>query len=506
MIAVEEGLPEFGKLLRTLRTAKSMSLGELAKRVNYTKGHLSRVETGGKRPSRALAASCDQVLNTGGTLARALPDDTRRPGLAGGQLRLAQLPVPTASFVGRQDDIALLDLLLADRPGHGSAPRSLLITGAPGVGKTALALHWASRVGHRFDDGVLYADLGGFSDEEAESATILEGFLLALGLTRDAIPAGLSERAGAYRNLLASRQVLVVLDNVASTGQVRPLMPGLVGESTLLMTSRRLLSGLAVREGVPALPLAGLRMGDAVEFLRSAVANHTVMMTPRLATRLAQLCECLPLALIAVVHHLRCAREADVPALVQRLENEHSRLDALAVFGDASLSVRDVFWRFYRALPRSLARAVRVLGLRAPGRVDAAVAAGLLGITPDAAGDLLLALADANVLIPLIHGGYRWSPLLCTFAAADLVNHVEPDSGHYFATDWETPSIAKAPSARAGTSAEEDGQPLRLDSWEGTAGSVFEQTRGRAHTVVARGAALTRQPWGPDDPWRVTAM
>jgi hypothetical protein len=84
-------------------------------------------------------------------------------------------------------------------------------------------VHFAHRVRDRFPAGQLFADLHGYGP----GATVwpfeaLAWFLHALGLPADQVPNRTEAAAAAYRSLLADRRVLVVLDNAAEAGQVRP--------------------------------------------------------------------------------------------------------------------------------------------------------------------------------------------------------------------------------------------------------------------------------------------
>src|SRR6185369_12470439 len=114
-----------------------------------------------------------------------------------------------------------------------------LVIGTAGVGKTTLAVHWAHRIADRFPDGQLYANLRGFDPGglEAGPDEILRVFLDALGVPPQRMPADLDALTGLYRSLLTGRRVLIVLDNAATAGQVRPLLPGAPG-SLVVVTSR----------------------------------------------------------------------------------------------------------------------------------------------------------------------------------------------------------------------------------------------------------------------------
>ena len=88
------------------------------------------------------------------------------------------------------------------------------IGGTAGVGKTALAVHWAHQVAGQFPDGQLYVNLRGYDPgQPMQPADALAGFLRALGVPGQDIPPEADERAARYRSLLASRRMLIVLDN-----------------------------------------------------------------------------------------------------------------------------------------------------------------------------------------------------------------------------------------------------------------------------------------------------
>jgi hypothetical protein len=157
-----------------------------------------------------------------------------------GSLRVVprQLPADIGAFINRQPELRALTRLTTGgiaNPRSGTSRRSatvVVVTGSAGVGKTALALHWAHRVRDRFPDGELYANLRGFDDGPPVNAeVVLDRFLRDLGVAPEAIPAGLDGRAALFRSLVADRRVLIVLDNAADIGQVRP-RTGLQGAPT----------------------------------------------------------------------------------------------------------------------------------------------------------------------------------------------------------------------------------------------------------------------------------
>ncbi|HZB51280.1 MAG TPA: AAA family ATPase, partial [Mycobacteriales bacterium] len=209
---------------------------------------------------------------------RRLADDAywadRGPGAAPARSpAVAQLPAAVAGFTGRRDDLDRLDRLLAG-PHEAGSGRVVLVTGPPGVGKTALAVQWAHRAAGAFPDGQLHVDLRGYDpDQPVTAAEALAGFLRALGVTGDAVAYDLAERAATYRTLLAERRLLVVLDNALSTEQVAPLLPG-TGSCPVLVTSRGSLPGLVARHGAYRLKLGLLPEPDAVDLLRVLIGDQ----------------------------------------------------------------------------------------------------------------------------------------------------------------------------------------------------------------------------------------
>src|SRR3984957_15214373 len=177
------------------------------------------------------------------------------------------------------------------------------IGGTAGVGKTALALHWAHRVAHHFKDGQLYANLRGFdtrNEGPADPADVLRGFLDALGVHPERRPADTEGLAGLYRSVLAGRRMLVLLDNAADVAQVRPLLPA-SPDCLVIVTSRRELAALSAREGARLLQLDVLSEHEANELLVTRLRKERAAAEPWAVTELATLCARLPLALSVVV-------------------------------------------------------------------------------------------------------------------------------------------------------------------------------------------------------------
>ncbi|WP_405884064.1 NB-ARC domain-containing protein [Streptomyces sp. NBC_01384] len=204
----------------------------------------------------------------------------------------AQLLPDVPAFTGRDTELRTLDDHLA------AATAICLLSGPAGVGKTALAVHWGHRVRDVFPDGQLYADLRGSLPGAGPSTTdILAAFLRALGVPGNDMPQAPDERAARYRTLLAGRRVLVVLDDIASADQIRPLLPG-TPRCPVLATGRGRLADLVARHGAHRIGLGPLPPGDALRLLRILVGDR-VASDSHGATALAERCGRLPLPLRA---------------------------------------------------------------------------------------------------------------------------------------------------------------------------------------------------------------
>jgi DNA-binding SARP family transcriptional activator/Tfp pilus assembly protein PilF len=345
-----------------------------------------------------------------------------------------QLPADVPAFTGRAAELAELDRLLpapaAERaagagagmtaqptaePGPSTAAAISVVAGTAGVGKTGLAVHWAHLAAGRFPDGQLYVDLRGYDPGAPVTASdALAGFLRALGVDGQDIPADAAERAARYRSLLAGKPVLVLLDNVRSPEQVRPLLPGSPA-CAVIVTSRDALAGLVAREGARRVDLDLLPSADAVALLRAIIGDR-VSASPGAAAAFAERCCRLPLAL-RVAAELAVARPG-VPLadLASELADQRRRLDLLDADGDPRTAVRTVFSWSYQNLGADAARMFRVLGLHTGPDFDPYAAAALAGSSPDRARELLTDLARAHLVQPAGPGRHALHELLSAYA------------------------------------------------------------------------------------------
>ena len=285
-----------------------------------------------------------------------------------------QLPRDIPNFVGRVDILRQLDDLLT---GPDSSPAVVSLDGAPGVGKTAIATHWANRDPALFADGVLYADLNGYGPGTPTSAaTVLATFLYGLGI--EDLPKDVSERASLLRRELTGRRVLVILDNALDSASVRPLLTA-TSPSPLLITSRQRLTGLAYRDSAHCITVPTLMIDESIALLQLRIGHARVADDLPAVHDLATLCSGTPLALRIAGEHVAARPEAPIPDLVQHLRSHHRLLDAGSHGDDDSTKLRAVFDWSANALPPDAEHLFRLLGLHPSTQVSTQAAAALAG-------------------------------------------------------------------------------------------------------------------------------
>jgi DNA-binding SARP family transcriptional activator len=337
-----------------------------------------------------------------------------------------ELPAEVPGFIGRVDALRALHQLL---PGGGAAPGPVAIaaiTGTAGVGKTALAVHWAHRVAGEFPDGQLYVNLGGFDPDRppVAPAEALRGFLDALRVPPRRIPAGLDAQAALYRSLLAGRRMLVVLDNARDPSQIRPLLPG-SGGSVVLVTSRSRLLSLVSAVGARPLALELLPPAEARQLLVHRLSAARVAAEPAAVDQLIDGCAGLPLALAIVAARAAVDPDLRINELAAELRQARHRLDALSD-PDPVADVRSALDVSYRTLSGPAARLFRLLGLHPGPDFSAPAAASLLAGDPAAVRPPLAELARANLVEEPAPGRFRFHDLLRAYAA-ELARLHEPE-------------------------------------------------------------------------------
>jgi tetratricopeptide (TPR) repeat protein len=326
-----------------------------------------------------------------------------------------QLPAPATDFVGRETELKALSDLLDSKAATGAVVISA-IGGTAGVGKTALALHWAHRVAGRFPDGQLHSDLRGFGPAgAAEPAAVIRSFLDAFGVPPERIPKTLENSAALYRSVLAGRRALVVLDNARNEEQVRPLLPGSPG-CVAVVTSRRRLSGLIAVEGARSVTVDLLSPAEARELLARRLGSARISAEPEAVSELIEQCARLPLALVVAAARAVCRPGPTLAAIAAELRSARSRLDVLDA-DDTKADVRAVLSWSYHSLSPPAARMFRLLGVHPGPDITAGAAASLAATGLDEARQTLGELACAYLLAEHSPGRYALHDLLRAYAA-----------------------------------------------------------------------------------------
>jgi tetratricopeptide (TPR) repeat protein/DNA-binding SARP family transcriptional activator len=332
-----------------------------------------------------------------------------------------------STFTGRDKELhSLLDTVLATLPGDDrdadDGVRAIAIhtvDGMPGVGKTAFSVHTAHRLAHRFPDGNLFLDLRGHTPGQypLTPGAALESLLRAAGVDPKMIPPTLEDRARLWRDRMAGKKVLLVLDDAADHEQVRPLLPGTAG-NLVLITSRHRLAAL---DGVTSLTLDVLPPDQAIALL-VRLAGRTPDQEAGVA-RIVAYCGYLPLAITLAGAQLRCHPSWRAGYLADLLAVEHDRLEHLDV-GDRS--VRATFDMSFRHRPATQQRLFRLLGVHPGPEIDVFATAALTSNSLSAARRGLAGLHADHLVEETAPGRYRLHDLLRVYART-LATDLDPD-------------------------------------------------------------------------------
>jgi DNA-binding SARP family transcriptional activator/Tfp pilus assembly protein PilF len=328
-----------------------------------------------------------------------------------------ELPADVPGFAGRVDALKILDDLLTSASDRPQAPVMITaIVGTAGVGKTALAVHWAHRIVNRFPDGQLYVNLQGYSPNgrAVTPAEAIRGFLDALGVPAERIPPSVVAQAALYRSLLADRRMLVVLDNAKDADQVRPLLPGSPG-CRVVVTSRHHLTSLVAAEGARPLSLDLLSVEEAWQLLARRLGSDRVAAEPGAVEDVITRCTRLPLALAIAAARAATAPQLPVAVLASQLLDTRNRLHTLTDHSPAT-DLRSVLSWSYNALADQAARLFRLLGLHSGPDITALAAASLADIPVERASTVLIELTNAHLLTEHVPGRYVFHDLLRAYA------------------------------------------------------------------------------------------
>ncbi len=359
----------------------------------------------------------------------------RRPQAEGRALPVpAQLPLDAPGFSGRREELGILQAMLpapaagldgnADQAAGESAP-IVVISGAAGTGKTALAVRFARQVAERFGDGQLYVNLRGLDPARPamEPWEVLRFFLDSLGVAQYRVPPDTEDRAALYRSALDGRRMLIICDNARNVAQVRPLLPGAPG-SLVLVTSRNELTGLVAAEGAVPLTLDVLSDDEARQMLARRLGRDRAAAEPAAVGEIAELCARLPLALGIAVGRATARPKRPLAELAAELRDARNRLDALRADDPAS-DVRAVFSWSYAQLSEPAALMFRLLGLHPGPDISLGAAASLAGISRSAAGTALRELTRTHMVAEYLPSRFTFHDLLRAYAA-DQAEQTDP--------------------------------------------------------------------------------
>jgi DNA-binding SARP family transcriptional activator len=327
-----------------------------------------------------------------------------------------QLPAAVPHFAGRA--VALAELAgLLDQVSAGQVVVISAIAGTAGIGKTALAVHWAHQVADRFSDGQLYVNLQGFgpSEQPMTPAEAVRLFLDGLEVAPARIPADPHAQVALYRSLLAGKRMLIVLDNARDPAQVRPLLPGSPG-CLVLVTSRNQLTGLVAADGASLLTLNVLTGQEARQMLALRLAPGRIAAEPKAVGELIELCARLPLALSAAAARAAARPALRLAALVAEVRDTRARLDALGT-GDAATDVRTVLSWSCQQLGVPASRMFRLLSIHPGPEITLPAAASLAGVPLPQAQQAMNDLARAHLITEPLPGRFAFHDLLRAYSA-----------------------------------------------------------------------------------------
>jgi tetratricopeptide (TPR) repeat protein/transcriptional regulator with XRE-family HTH domain len=421
---VEQPL-SFAGLLRQLRAEARLTQEELAEAAGVSPRTVSDLERGINRTAhKDTAVLLADALGLAGPVSglfvaaargRARPEDVLA---AGGDIGLGAfaasatraLPRDIAAFTGRQ---AELDQLTGTLTANGGVVGIHAIDGMAGIGKTTFAVHAAHKLAAGFPDGQFFLPLHAHTQGQrpVDPADALASLLLTAGLAAPQVPPGLEARAARWRDVVAGKKILLLLDDAAGHEQVRPLLPGTAG-SLVLVTSRRRLSAL---EDTAVITLDALSRAEAATLLARLAARPGIRAGDAAVGQITQLCGYLPLAVGMLASHLRHHPAWSANQLAAELA---AARDRLALMRAENLSVAAAFGLSYADLTPAQQQLFRRLGLIPGPDFDARAAATLDHTNLDQAGRCLRELYDQHLITEPAPGRYQLHDLLREHARA----------------------------------------------------------------------------------------
>ncbi|ADD43295.1 ATP-binding protein [Stackebrandtia nassauensis] len=408
-----------GRLLRAHRLRAGLAQEDLARISGVSVRGIRMIENEQRRPRVSTVRTVAQSLRLSEadrlTLMEAAQPDSRPPQKPENHPRRVvprQLPASPRGFVAREAELGRLDAAL-------KPPTSLLcsVTGLGGMGKTWLAVHWATTRLDRFPDGQLYVNLRGFDPvtEPTPPYVGLRAMVSALGVPVDSVPADVDELAALFRSITADKRLLMVLDNARDAAQVAPMLPGGDG-SAAVVTSRSSLCELVTEYGARSLRLGGLTADDSRRLLGEQWDAERIAREPDAVEGLISRCAGLPLALGIVAAHGVLNPDHPLGTIYRNLvdDSANSAEDGDDIVDD----IRVVFDTSLRLVGGDASRLFDLLGLASGSGIDVYAAASLAGLPVPAARGALRELENAHLVSRDSPGRYRMHDLTYRFAAA----------------------------------------------------------------------------------------
>ena len=426
-MAGDRGL-SFAGLLRQLRVQARLTQEELADAAGISTRAVSDLERGvnqtaQKETARLLAGA----LGLDGQAAEMFVAAARgrapagevlaaRPGTDAGTFAATPtraLPRDTATFTGRRAELAGLLGVVDATAASGGVVGIYAIDGMAGIGKTTLAVHAAHQLAEHFPDGQFFLPLHAHTPGQrpVDPADALASLLLTAGVAAQLIPPGLEARAARWRDQVAGKKVLLLLDDAASHEQVQPLLPGSAG-NLVLVTSRRRLAAL---QDATVISLDTLPPGEAAALLARLAARPDLRAGDAAVGEITRLCGYLPLAIGMLASQLRHHPAWTASQLATDLAEARDRLELMQA---ENLSVGAAFGLSYAELIRGQQRLFRRLGLHPGPDIDAYAAAALDETSLDQARRHLEGLYDQHLLAEPAPGRYQLHDLLREHARA----------------------------------------------------------------------------------------
>jgi tetratricopeptide (TPR) repeat protein/transcriptional regulator with XRE-family HTH domain len=418
----------FGGLLRQLRDDAGLTQEELAEAAQVSQRAVSDLERGINRTARKDTAqllagalgldgqACNLFVAAArgrGTVEAVLAALQAAPPGAFAAAATRALPRDTAAFTGREAELSRLVAAFDGLSASAGVVGIHAIDGMAGIGKTSFAVHAAHRLAERFPDGQFFLPLHSHTagQRPVDPADGLASLLLAAGLAAAQIPPGLEARAARWRDHVAGRKILLVLDDAAGHEQVRPLLPGAAG-SLVLVTSRRRLTALA---DSAVISLDTLVPAEAATLLTRLAARAGIDTANPAVGEITRLCGYLPLAIGLIAGQLKHHPARTVGQLAADLA---AATDRMALLQAENLSVTAAFDLSYQDLTEDLQRLFRRLGLIPGPSFDAYATAALDGTSLAFARSSLDELYDQHLITETAPGRYRLHDLLREHARA----------------------------------------------------------------------------------------